>query len=96
MSKRVDIEYCGDCPNSYFISNDRVCNKTNKVIGEEDIRCPEWCPLPPPIERVMTVEDWNLGTWLSAALDCDNTCEEMKKDIIAWLGSFRWEKIDNE
>lgn len=42
----VNIEYCGDCPNSYFVDNDRVCNKTNKVLGADDTRCPEWCPLP--------------------------------------------------
>jgi hypothetical protein len=32
-----------------------------------------------------TVEEWNLGSWLAAALDDPKACAEFKRDIQAWF-----------
>lgn len=33
----------------------------------------------------MTEVEWDLGGWLSAALDDPNVCQEFKDDIVAWF-----------
>ncbi|WP_155635563.1 hypothetical protein [Burkholderia territorii] len=35
-----------------------------------------------------SAEEWNLGRWLSAALDDQNACAEFKEDIERWLRSL--------
>ena len=39
-------------------------------------------------KRKQTKEDERIGFWLSAALECDTTCSEMKNDIEKWFSSF--------
>lgn len=39
--------------------------------------------------RTMTVEELALGDWMSAALDDDKVCAEMKADIRTWMGMFQ-------
>jgi len=38
------------------------------------------------IEDLRSVE-FNIGKWLSAALEDPNVCDEMKADIVAWFTS---------
>ena len=33
----------------------------------------------------MTEAEWDLGGWLSAALDDPSACQEFKDDIVAWF-----------
>ena len=40
------------------------------------------------MKRIMTNVDIELGRWMSAALDDDSVCEEMKTDIKNWFESF--------
>jgi hypothetical protein len=35
--------------------------------------------------KLWTKAEWNLGRWLSAALDDDHACQEFKDDIDAWF-----------
>jgi len=37
-----------------------------------------------------TLEEWKLGGWLSAALDCKTSCAEFKRDINSWMNCFNW------
>ena len=41
-------------------------------------------------KRRQTEEDIKLGSWLSAALDDPEVCQEMKLDIIKWMDSFEY------
>ena len=46
------------------------------TLGEADLthKPPTW-----------TVAEWNVGKWLSAALEDDSVCDEMKHDVRAWF-----------
>jgi len=39
-------------------------------------------------ERKMTEADDKIGFWLSAALEDDKVCKEMKEDIRSWFDQF--------
>jgi len=39
-------------------------------------------------KRIMTKEDYNLGAWMSAAMEDQNVCIEMKHNITAWFNTF--------
>ncbi len=43
--------------------------------------------------RLPTKADKALGSWMSAALDCPNTCDEMKAAVREWFDSFDWSEI---
>ena len=48
--------------------------------------------------RPMIKEDKALGAWLSAALDDDKVCPEMKRDILAWMNTiaFPYNKANDD
>lgn len=47
----------------------------------------------------MTEAEWNLGAWLSAAMDDPNVCQEFKDDITDWFVEINEreaeEKVEN-
>lgn len=40
------------------------------------------------VKREMSIEEDNIGRWLSAAIEDPNVCEEMKSDIRQWFDLF--------
>lgn len=46
------------------------------------------------MSRLPTKADTALGSWMSAALDCPNTCDEMKAAVREWFDSFNWTHVD--
>lgn len=47
------------------------------------------------LKRYMTEVEESLGAWLSAVLDDDKVCQEMKIDIIKWFATFEYRSISD-
>lgn len=47
-------------------------------------------------KSIATKEDWEVGKWLSAALDDKMVCQEMKDDINKWMESKEWPEEETE
>jgi Lar family restriction alleviation protein len=47
-------------------------------------------PEPKPAEVPASNEEWEMGKWLSAALDDPGACDEFKADIRRWMEARAW------